>query len=76
MLAVEEAVLATSRSDAQEAKQQKLKGSEMFNFYPRSRRAEEKLLWGKTEGSGESSDPTPEIARRRASRGCALGMVE
>lgn len=62
--------------DAQEAKQQKLKGSEMFGFHPRSPCAEEKLLRGRTEGCGEFSDPRPEIARRGTSRGCALGTVE
>lgn len=64
VLAVEEAVLAMSWSNAQEAKQQKLKGSEMFGFHPRSQRAEEKLLWGRTEGSREPLDPGPEIARK------------
>lgn len=46
---MEEAVLAMSWLDAQEAKQQKLKESEMFGFQPRSSRAEEKLLHARTE---------------------------
>lgn len=60
--AMEEAVLALSWSDAQEGKQ--LKGSDMFGFHPSSIDAEEKLLQAKTERSGESSDPRPEIARK------------
>lgn len=62
---MEAAVLAMSWSDAQEAKQQKLKGSEMFGFHPRSPHAEEKLLQARTERSRESSDPRPERARKR-----------
>lgn len=63
---MEEAVLALPWSDAQEAKHQKLKVSEMFGFHPRSPGAEKKpkLLQARNEGSGESSDPRPEIARK------------
>lgn len=46
----EEAVLAMSWLDAQEAKQQKLKESEMFGFQLRNSRAEEKLLHARTKG--------------------------
>lgn len=62
---MEEAVLALPWSDAQETKHQKLKVSEMFGFHPRSPGAEKKkLLQARSEGSGESSDPRREIARK------------
>lgn len=62
--AMEEAVLTMSWSYAQEAKQQKLKASEMSHFRPRSPQAEEKLLAARNEGSRESSDPRPEKATK------------
>lgn len=73
---MEEAVIAMSRLDAQEAKQQKLKGSEIIWFQPKKPVCTRNLLQATNEESKVSSDPCPEIARKETSTGCALGTVE